>query len=250
MSVIGNKPATNFQALRKQTITGTGATAYSLDHPISSPNDIEVFINNVRQEPVTAYNATSQTITFTEAVTSSDSAYMIYQGQTMGTIAHPADQALTATTGTFSGALSGTTGTFTGDVYAPGHVVQVVESSSSTTRSTTSTNPISLIDLAITPLQSTSKMILMASTPLAVSVGSSNAYASCYIYDPGGNQLARSVTGQAAYNSDQHALFAVHSPGSTSSQTYSFKMGSSSGGTGTVTTDGQPYNFIIMEIAQ
>ena len=261
MSVIGNKPATNFQAIRKQTITGTGATAYSLDHPVSSPNDIEVFINNVRQEPVTAYNATSQTITFTEAVTSSDSAYMIYQGQTMGTIAHPADQALTATTGTFSGALSGTTGTFsgalsgttgtfTGNVYAPGHVVQVVESSSSTTRSTTSTNPISLIDLAITPLQSTSKMILMASTPLAVSVGSSNAYASCYIYDPGGNQLARSVTGQAAYNSDQHALFAVHSPGSTSSQTYSFKMGSSSGGTGTVTTDGQPYNFIIMEIAQ
>ena len=136
------------------------------------------------------------------------------------------------------------------DKIVPGHIIQVVESSSNTTRSTTSTTPISLIDLAITPLQSTSKMILMASTPLAVSVGTSNAYASCYIYDPSGNQLARSVTGQAAYNSDQHALFGVHSPGSTSSQTYSFKMGSSSGGTGTVTTDGQPYNFIIMEQAQ
>ena len=136
------------------------------------------------------------------------------------------------------------------DKIVPGHIIQVVESSSNTTRSTTSTTPISLIDLAITPIQSTSKMILMASTPLAVSVGTSNAYASCYLYDPGGNQLARSVTGQAAYNSDQHALFGVHSPGSTSSQTYSFKMGSSSGGTGSVSTDGQPYNFIIMEQAQ
>ena len=136
------------------------------------------------------------------------------------------------------------------DKIVPGHIIQVVESSSSTTRSTSSTIPISLIDLAITPLQSTSKMILMASTPLAISVGTSNAYASCYLYEPGGSQLARSITGQAAYNSDQHALFGVHSPGSTSSQTYRFMMGSSSGGTGTVTTDGQPYNFIIMEQAQ
>ena len=109
MSFIGNKPATNFQSIKKQSITGTGATAYALDHPVSGPNDIEVFVNNIRQEPVTAYNATSQTITFSEAITSADSAYMIYQAQTMGTIAHPADQSLSATAGTFSDSITVTT---------------------------------------------------------------------------------------------------------------------------------------------
>ena len=130
MTVIGNKPATNFQSIRKQTITGTGATAYSLDHPVSSPNDIEVFVNNIRQEPVTAYNATSQTITFSEAITSADSAYMIYQAQTMGTIAHPADQDLSATNITASGTLDVTgattlSGGITGDLAVDTNTLKV-----------------------------------------------------------------------------------------------------------------------------
>jgi len=141
-------------------------------------------------------------------------------------------------------------GTDTGSMVAPGQVIQVVENNTTATISTTSTTPVTMMTLSITPKQSTSKIILMASTPLAVSVGSSNAYASFYIYDPSGNQLSRTVTGQAGYNSDQHALFATHSPGSTSAQAYAIKMGSSSGGTGTVTTDQQRYNFVIMEIAQ
>ena len=136
------------------------------------------------------------------------------------------------------------------DKIVPGHIIQVQETTSTTLKSTSSTTPIVMTSITITPVQSTSKMILMASCPLAVSVGSSNAYASMYIYDPGGNQISRSVTGQAGYNSDQHALFAVHSPGSTSPQTYNLSMSSSSGGTGTVSTDGQRYNFIIMEQAQ
>jgi len=141
-------------------------------------------------------------------------------------------------------------GTDTGSIVAPGHVIQVAEFNSTTTQSTSSTTPIIMGTITFTPKQSTSKMILMASTPLAVAVGSSNAYASFWIYDPAGNSLARTVTGQAGYNSDQHACFATHSPGSTSAQAYTIRMGSSSGGTGTVSTDGQRYNFVIMEIAQ
>lgn len=116
MAVIGNRAATNYQTIRKQTITGTGATSYSLDYSVSSPNDLEVFVNNVRQEPTTAYTASGQTITFTAAVNSTDSVYIIYQGQTVGSVVHPSDQPLGATTGTFSGAVSGTDGTFTGNV--------------------------------------------------------------------------------------------------------------------------------------
>ena len=102
MAVIGNKPATNFQAIKKQTITGNGDSSYTLDYSVSNANDLEVFVNNVRQEPTIAYSATSQTITFSEAIDSTDDVYMIYQGQTMGSVVHPNDQALTATTGTFS----------------------------------------------------------------------------------------------------------------------------------------------------
>jgi len=116
MAVIGNRAATNYQTIRKQTITGTGATSYSLDYSVSSPNDLEVFVNNVRQEPTTAYTASGQTITFTVAVNSTDSVYIIYQGQTVGSVVHPSDQPLGATTGTFSGAVSATTGTFTGTI--------------------------------------------------------------------------------------------------------------------------------------
>ena len=103
MAVIGNKPATNFQSIKKQTITGNGDSSYSLDHSVSNANDLEVFVNNVRQEPTIAYSATSQTITFSEAIDSTDDVYMIYQGQTMGSVVHPADQALSATDGTFTG---------------------------------------------------------------------------------------------------------------------------------------------------
>ena len=106
MAVIGNRAATNYQTIRKQTITGTGATSYSLDYSVSSPNDLEVFVNNVRQEPTTAYTASGQTITFTEAVNSTDSVYIIYQGQTVGSVVHPSDQPLEATTGTFTGTIA------------------------------------------------------------------------------------------------------------------------------------------------
>ena len=86
MSVIGNSPATSFKTIQKQSITGTGATAYALNYPVSSPNDLEVFVNNIRQEPIISYNASTQTITFSEAVDSTDSVYVIYQGQTMGSV--------------------------------------------------------------------------------------------------------------------------------------------------------------------
>ena len=185
MSVIGNRPVSNFQRIAKQTITGTGATAYSLDRSISSAADLAVFVNNVRQEPGVAYTAATTTITFSEAITGSDTVYVLYIGQSIGTVAHPGDQALSATTGTFSdalsgttgtfsgalsatsgtftGALSGTTGTFTGDVYAPGHVIQTVTTNSNTRSTTTSTSYVAATDLsaAITPKSSSSKILVL-----------------------------------------------------------------------------------------
>lgn len=110
MAVIGNRAAANdisvFKTISKQTITGTGATSYALDLSVGGPNDLEVFVNNVRQEPSVAYNVGSGLITFTEAVDSTDDCYLIYQGGRVGTVTHPSDQPLEATTGTFAGTIA------------------------------------------------------------------------------------------------------------------------------------------------
>ena len=90
MPFLGNPPADKYKSLAKQTITGDGSTAYTLNRSVTNAYDMEVFINNVRQEPDTSYSASGNTITFTAAVTASDSCYLIYQGQSVGSINPPA----------------------------------------------------------------------------------------------------------------------------------------------------------------
>ena len=89
MPFLGSTPAEQYKSLAKQTITGDGSTSYTLNRSVTNEFDIEVFINNVRQEPTTSYSASGNTITFTAAVTASDSCYLIYQGQSVGTINPP-----------------------------------------------------------------------------------------------------------------------------------------------------------------
>lgn len=90
MPYLGNKPVNNFISFAKQDITGNGGTSYSLDYPVTSANDIELFINNVRQEPTEAYSCSGSTLTLTEAVTSIDDVYVIFRGRALGTV-NPSD---------------------------------------------------------------------------------------------------------------------------------------------------------------
>lgn len=89
MPFLGNTPANTFVSIAKQTITGNGGTSYALSYPVTNGNEIDVFVNNVRQEPTAAYTASGSTITFTEAITVSDSVYVIFNGQAVGTIDPP-----------------------------------------------------------------------------------------------------------------------------------------------------------------
>lgn len=82
MPFLGVEPVQEFASVAKQTITGDGSTAYTLTHSVGSPNDLAVFVNNVRQEPTTAYSASATTITFTEAIASTDSCYVMYIART------------------------------------------------------------------------------------------------------------------------------------------------------------------------
>jgi hypothetical protein len=81
MPYLGTTPATGYRSIDKQTITGTGATVYTLTHKVASANDVEVFVNNVRQEPGVAYTCNGNQITFTTAVESSDDCYVVFQGR-------------------------------------------------------------------------------------------------------------------------------------------------------------------------
>lgn len=115
MAYLGNTPAARFSAMDKQTITGDGTTGpYTLDHAVGNEQEIEVFVNNVRQEPSVAYTVVGTALTMTGNVASTDDFYVVFQGKAQQTVTHPSSSALQATTGTFSGALSATTGTFSG----------------------------------------------------------------------------------------------------------------------------------------
>ena len=83
---IGQAPANKFLTLDKQTFTTSATDTYSLNRSVSSANEIELFLNNVRQEPIEAYTVSGLTLTLASAITSSDTMYCIYQGKAIGTV--------------------------------------------------------------------------------------------------------------------------------------------------------------------
>ena len=97
MAYIGNTPANIFTSLETQTITGDGSTSYTLTHAVSSGKDILVYINNVKQEEgsIKSYTATGNTITFSDAVASTDSCYLLYVNRAIATHT-PADASVDA----------------------------------------------------------------------------------------------------------------------------------------------------------
>ena len=94
MPFIGNQPADKFLTLEKQVFTTSATDTYTLDREVSSVNDLELFLNNVRQEPTEAYTISGTTLTLASAITSSDSLYCVYQGRAVGTT-KPADNTVT-----------------------------------------------------------------------------------------------------------------------------------------------------------
>ena len=118
MPYVGNPLADAFSSRQKQDLTGQSGTSFTLSHAVSSPNDLSVYINHVRQEPTTAYTVNGTTLTTTGSVAGTDDFYIIYDELALQSISHPTNQALTATSGTFTSGLVGTTATFSGALSA------------------------------------------------------------------------------------------------------------------------------------
>jgi hypothetical protein len=82
MPYIGNPPAERYSKLAKQDVTGDGTVGpYTLDYAVGSVAEIEVFVNNVRQEPTEAYTVAGDQLTMTGTVASTDDFYVVFQGK-------------------------------------------------------------------------------------------------------------------------------------------------------------------------
>jgi len=103
MGYIGNPPAERYSAVSYQDLTGGTGTSFTLDYAVGSANEIEVFVNNVRQEPSVAYTVAGTALTMTGTIASTDDFYVVFQSKAQQTATHPSGNNLEAVDGTFSG---------------------------------------------------------------------------------------------------------------------------------------------------
>jgi len=90
MGYVGNQSTNSYSSLpAKQDLTGATGTTLTLSHAVAGPESIDLFINNVRQEPTTAYSVSDTTVTLTGSVVATDDIYVVYNGLALQTIVPP-----------------------------------------------------------------------------------------------------------------------------------------------------------------
>ena len=96
MAYIGNIPAEQFTSVDIQNFSVSATANYTLDRPVANENEIELFINNVRQHPGSgkAYTASGTALTLSEATAGTDTMYCVYQGKARQTVT-PATSSVT-----------------------------------------------------------------------------------------------------------------------------------------------------------
>ena len=108
MPYIGNTSPSRFVSNRAASVySGDGSTtAFTLEQAVVQDEDILVSVDGVVQEPSVAYavsNATTLTFTGAPSSNSGNNIFVYYLASQVGTVGHPADQNLSAGTGTFTG---------------------------------------------------------------------------------------------------------------------------------------------------
>ena len=116
MPYIGNTSPSRFVSNRAASVySGDGSTtAFTLEQAVVQDEDILVSVDGVVQEPSVAYAVSNgTTLTFTAAPSSNagNNIFVYYLASQVGTVGHPADQNLSAGTGTFTGDLTVDTST-------------------------------------------------------------------------------------------------------------------------------------------
>ena len=85
MAYLGLSPAVQTTAMAYQDLTGGTGTSFTLDHPVGNAAEIEVFVNNVRQEPTVAYTVSGTSLSMTGSIVATDDFYVNFQGKALVT---------------------------------------------------------------------------------------------------------------------------------------------------------------------
>ena len=132
-----------------------------------------------------------------------------------------------------------------------GKVLQVVNNSSSTNVSTSSTTSQSILTASITPNSSSNKILVLAGLRISITANS-NAYAGSILYR--GTTSGTNISDQAIGDSNNADFlgFIKHivldSPSTTSSQTYTLGFRKAYSNTTSASTDSQLYDITLLEI--
>ena len=269
MAYIGNTAASRFVSNRAASVySGDGSTvAFTLQQVVTQDEDILVSVDGVIQEPSVGYAVSSgTTLTFSAApsTNSGNNIFVYYLASQAGTVGHPSTQGLTATTGTFTGNVvipnGGNIGsasdtdaisiasngvvTFSqtpvGD--NAGAIVQVVNVTNSAVATGTTgipdddtipqkTEGDEFMTLAITPTNSSNKLIIEAVVSLAN--GASASFTCALFQDTTANALASVNHFQTGSGiSSNLVLRHFMAAGTTSATTFKIRAGS----TGNTTT--------------
>ena len=86
MAYLGASPLASFASPSKDTFSGDNSTtSFTMGQSVGDPNQIEVFVDNVRQEPTSAYTVNDTTLTFTGTpATGSNNIYVIHKQGVIG----------------------------------------------------------------------------------------------------------------------------------------------------------------------
>ena len=93
MAYIGNQDPSGFSSAIKDRFSGDNSTTgFTLSRATASVNDLQIFVDNVRQEPTIAYTVSGSTLTFTEAPpTGTNNVYVVHTSSVGPTILPPQD---------------------------------------------------------------------------------------------------------------------------------------------------------------
>jgi len=241
MAYIGNTPADKFQTLQKQSFTTSATDTYTLSYAVTNPQDLALFINNVRQNPNDAYTVSGTTLTLSSAITGSDTMYAVFLGRAVETVA-PATGSVTLGMLSASGTKDSSTFLRGDNTFASagggkiGQVVQDVKTDTFTTTAAAS-SPASITGLSasITPTATSSKILVMVNIGF---VGQNGGHHMSFFLKRGSTNIhigdAASNRPRATFGTGENGISYVgkalstafvDSPSSTSEQTYTVSVG-------------------------
>ena len=115
MAYLGKVAINRSTGTSKDSFSGDGSTtAFTMSRSVLLVTDIEVFVDNVQQEPTIAYTVSTTTLTFTEAPPNgTNNVYVIHRSGNNDSMTIQSGISATLSDATISGTLTVSSGTLT-----------------------------------------------------------------------------------------------------------------------------------------